>query len=97
MTRSSRVKTLLGAAACTLCREIRRAARTRASSSWALKGLGRSSSAPASAAAEIDVIKRYSGGGVHPNLSRKYTFGQGKSAEGSTEGILNSNWEGKEK
>ena len=56
-----------------------------------------SSSDPASAAAEIDVIKRYSGGRVHPNLSRKYTFGQGKSAEGSTEGILNSNWEGKEK
>ena len=60
-------------------------------------GFAFSSSDPASAAAEIDVVKRYSGGRVHPNLSRKYTFGQGKSAEGSTEGILNSNWEGKEK
>ena len=51
-----------------------------------------SSSDPASAAAQVDVIKRYSNGKLHPNLGRKYTFGQGKSGEGTTEGILNSNW-----
>ena len=52
-----------------------------------------SSSDPASAAAQIDIVKRYSDGGEHPNRGRRYTFGQGDGgAGGDTDGLLNSNW-----
>ena len=52
---------------------------------------------PARTSAQVDVIKRYSAGSAHPNLARRYTFGQGASGTGETEGILNSNWKAKEK
>ena len=56
-----------------------------------------SSDDPERTMAEIDVIKRYSTGKSHPNLARRYTFGQGTSGTGETEGLLNSNWKAKEK
>ncbi len=49
------------------------------------------SSDPASAAAEVDIIKRY-GDEKHPGLARKLTYGQGVSGLGDTDGIINANW-----
>ncbi|MDD4018082.1 MAG: hypothetical protein PHV28_09055 [Kiritimatiellae bacterium] len=49
------------------------------------------SSDPYSAAAEVDIVKRY-GGDQHPGLGRKLTYGQGLSGRGDTEGMINSNW-----
>lgn len=55
------------------------------------------SSDAGNAAAQFDVVKRYTAGERHPNLARKYMFGQGETGAGETEGILNSNWKAKEK